>query len=120
MEEFVKKEHPEELFFSGSGSNIGKTNLHYMEVISICNKPQGCPSMNDIPNTMDYDGKKRFLCAVVYDGFGGEYPINSCNGELTIHIFTYSKKYFQGTLILTLMDITVMQEQEISGLWGPY
>jgi len=63
VEEFVKKEHPEELFFSGSGSNIG------------------CPSMNDIGNTMDYDGKKRFLCAVVYDGFGGEYPINSCNGN---------------------------------------
>ena len=35
--------------------------------------------MEDISNTMKYNGKDKFRCAKIYTGKGGEYPVNACN-----------------------------------------
>jgi len=55
---------PDELF-SDSGSESGI----------------GCPELSDLPNTIKFYGNNRILCARFYSGFGGKYPVNSCNGN---------------------------------------
>jgi len=42
---------------------------------------QGCPRLSDLNTTIEHDGEKKYLCSVVYQGPGGKYPINSCNGK---------------------------------------
>ena len=38
----------------------------------------GCPSWNEIPDKFD----DQFVCAVNYNGIGGDYEVNACNGNL--------------------------------------
>ena len=37
----------------------------------------GCPSWNEIPNKFG----DQFVCGVNYNGIGGDYEVNACNGN---------------------------------------
>ena len=73
---------------SGSESRIGISTCYrnitdiyvYVYCVNISFLLIGCPELSDLPNTMFFNGENRFLCAKVYTGFGGKYPVNSCNG----------------------------------------
>ena len=38
----------------------------------------GCPSWNEIPNKFG----DQYVCALNYNGIGGDYEVNACNGNL--------------------------------------